>query len=85
MGNRVARDYGIVYKVPANIRNLYEQGGMIDLTKYNGDDTMELPLAVTYVIDTDGMVKYAYLDTDYRKRAETADVLAAVQKIAAGK
>ena len=58
---------------------------MIDLTKYNGDDTMELPLAVTYVIDTDGMVKYAYLDTDYRKRAETADVLAAVQKIAAGK
>lgn len=85
VGNKVARDYGIVYKVPANIRNLYEQGGMIDLTKYNDDDTMELPLAVTYIIDTDGIVKYAYLDTDYRKRAETADVLAAVQKIAAGK
>lgn len=80
-GNKVAREYGVVYKVPANIRNLYEQGGMIDLTKYNGDDSMELPLAVTYVIDTDGIVKYAYLNTDYRKRAETAEVLAAVQRI----
>ena len=85
VGNKVAREYGVVYKLPANIRNLYEQGGMIDLAKYNGDDSMELPLAVTYVIDTDGIVKYAYLDTDYRKRAETAEVLAAVRKIAGEK
>ena len=82
MGNKVAREYGVVYKIPEGIRNLYEPGGMIDLAKYNGDDSMELPLAVTYVIGTDGIVKYAYLDTDYRKRAETAEVLAVVRQAA---
>lgn len=80
-GNKVAREYGIVYKIPESIGMFYQKGGMLDLTKYNGDDSMELPLAVTYVIDTDGIIKYAYLDTDYRKRAETADVLKEVQKL----
>lgn len=75
VGNRVAREYGIVYKLPQRIRGFYQEGGLIDLTKYNGDDSMELPLAVTYIIDTDGVIKYAYVDADYRKRAETADVL----------
>lgn len=83
VGNKAARKYGIVYKLPVNIRKLYEKGGFLDLSKYNGDDSMELPLAVTYIIDTDGIIKYAYLNADYRQRAETSDVLAAVQRITA--
>jgi len=81
-GNRVAREYGLVYKIPERIRALYQQGGMIDLNKYNGDDTMELPLAVTYVVDTDGIIKYAFVDADYRRRAETSDLLEAVLELA---
>lgn len=80
-GNEVARKYGLVYKIPEQIRALYQPGGFIDLSKYNGDDTMELPLAVTYVVDTDGIIKYAFVDADYRKRAETSEVLAAVLKL----
>ena len=85
VGNKAARKYGIVYKLPANIRSLYEKGGFIDLASYNGDDSMELPLAVTYIIGSDGIIKYAYLNSDYRQRAETADVLAALLKLSAGK
>lgn len=81
-GNRVARKYGVVYELPENIRPLYDRGGMIDLTKYNDDDAMELPLAVTYIVDTDGIIKYAFLDADYRKRAETSEILEEVQRIA---
>ena len=80
-GNGVAREYGLVYRIPERIRALYQQGGMIDLSKYNGDDTMELPLAVTYVVDTDGIIKYAFVEADYRRRAETSDVLEAVLKL----
>lgn len=80
-GNKVARQYGVVYKIPERIRALYQQGGFIDLSKYNGDDSMELPLAVTYVVDTDGIIKYAYVDADYRRRAETSEVLDAVLKL----
>ena len=85
VGNKAARKYGIVYKLPANIRSLYEKGGFLDLASYNGDDSMELPLAVTYIIGSDGIIKYAYLNSDYRQRAETTDVLAALLKITAGK
>lgn len=81
VGNVAARQYGIVYKLPDRIGMFYRKGGMIDLTKYNNDDSMELPLAVTYVIDTDGIIKYAFLDADYRKRAETAEVLKEVNKL----
>ena len=80
-GNKVAREYGVVYKLPESIRPLYQKGGFIDLAEYNNDDSMELPLAVTYIIDTDGIIKYAFLDTDYRKRAETSEVLQEVQKL----
>lgn len=82
VGNSVAKKYGIVYKLPQSIRQYYREGGMIDLAKYNGDDSMELPLAVTYIIDTDGIIRYAFLSTDYRKRAETSVVLKEVQRIA---
>lgn len=82
IGNKAAREYGIVYKLPERIGAFYQKGGMIDLSKYNGDESMELPLAVTYVIDTDGIIKYAFVDPDYRKRAETAVVLREVQKLA---
>ena len=83
-GNEAAKKYGIVYKLPESIRQYYRKGGMIDLDKYNGDDSLELPLAVTYVVDTDGIIRYAFLSADYRKRAETSVVLKEVQRIAEG-
>ena len=75
VGNEVAREYGIVYRIPKGIEGGYVAGGRNDLTQYNGDDSLELPLAVTYVIGTDGTVEYAFVDADYRKRAETSDVV----------
>ncbi len=35
----------------------------------------ELPLAATYVIDTDRTIRYAYLDVDYTKRAEPSEII----------
>ena len=80
-GNAVARQYGVVYDLPEGIRMFYEKGGMIDLSTYNSHDALELPMTVTYVIDSGGIVRYAFIDADYRKRAETAEVLAAVLKL----
>jgi peroxiredoxin len=68
----------IVYRIPDAISAGYVAGGRNDLTRYNGDDSLELPLAVTYVIGTDGTVEYAFVDADYRKRAETSDVVSFV-------
>lgn len=75
-GNEVARKYGVVYTLPQVVLDQFD--GRIDLAKYNGDDKNELPLAVTYVIDTDGVIRYAFLDKDYRKRAEPAAITEAL-------
>jgi len=78
-GNRIARKFGVVYQLPEKVAESFE--GRIDLPKLNGDDSLELPLAATYVIDAKGKVRYAYVDADYRKRAEPNDVLDAVKEL----
>lgn len=78
-GNVAARMYGITYRLPQKVAEQFK--GRIDLAKFNGDDSNELPLAATYVIDTDGVIRWAFVDKDYRKRAEPKDVLDAVRKL----
>ena len=64
-GNRVARQYGVAYTLPAAVAASFK--GRLDLAKFNGDDSNELPLAATYVVGPDGVVRYAFVDADYRK------------------
>ena len=74
--NTVARQYGLVFKVPDYVNAHYIKH--FNLDEFNGDDSHELPLAATYVIGTDGVIKYAFVDAEYRNRAEPADILAAL-------
>lgn len=78
LGNRVAREYNLVYKLPARVAEQFE--GRLDISAHNGDDSLELPLSATYVIDQDGTVTYAFIDTDYRNRAEPAEILSALAR-----
>lgn len=79
-GNAVAKKYGVVFKLPAKVSPIYKQFG-IDLAKSNGDDSEELPLAATYVIDSTGTIRYAFLDANYTKRAEPAEVVEALKSL----
>jgi peroxiredoxin len=49
-GNRVAGAYGLIMTVLESLRPLYLQWG-IDLPAANGDDSHQLPVPATYVID----------------------------------
>lgn len=79
VGNAVGEEYGIVYRQADEVNKHFE--GRIDLEAYNGDASFELPLPVTYVVDTDGVIRFAFVDADYTERAEPADVIAALQKL----
>lgn len=76
VGNKVAREYGVVFKLTDDVAARYQQS--FNLHAYNGDETDELPLAATYVIDTNGKIQYAFLDVDYRNRAEPAAIIEAL-------
>lgn len=77
----VARAYGLVFKLTPEVADLYAEN--FDLKAFNGKEASrdELPLAATYVIGQDGVVAWHFLDADYRKRAEPAEVVAAVKGI----
>lgn len=79
VGNKTARDFGLAYQLPDYIQAQFK--GRFDLARFNGDDSGALPLAATYVIDRDGVIRYAFLSADYRERAEPEEVLAAVRSL----
>ncbi|QBG49286.1 AhpC/TSA family protein [Verrucomicrobia bacterium S94] len=76
--NNVAREYGVVFKLTDEVAAIYEE--KFGLSDYNGNESAELPLAATYVINQDGKITYAFLDADYRNRAEPAEITAALKK-----
>jgi peroxiredoxin len=76
-GNKVAHAYGVAYKLPKIVAKQFQ--GRLDLAKHNGSDSGDLPLGATYVIDRDGIIRYAFVDADYRKRAEPSRVVAALR------
>jgi len=79
VGNVVGKEYGVVYTLTHEVATIYEAG--FGLSEVNGDDSNELPLAATYVINTDAVIQYAFLDADYTERAEVTDIVEALHKL----
>lgn len=79
-GLETARKFGIVYQLPAETNEKYKSYGL-DLAKHNAMDKPELPLSATYVVDKKGKIAYAFLEADYKKRAEPDTIIAELTKI----
>lgn len=77
-GNLVARAYGLVFRVADGVRELYEGPMSVDLPAYNGDDSWELPVPGTFVIDTAGTIRLAYANADHQYRLEPQAILDAL-------
>lgn len=73
--NGVARQFGIVYEMEEGMIDYYREIGR-DVAGMNGSTDWELPVPATYVIDRDGVIRYAFVDLNHRVRAEPADVVA---------
>jgi peroxiredoxin len=73
-GNQVARQFGLVYRVPPEQEIIYRRA-FINLPLANGDESWELPIPATYVADSDGTVLFAYANEDYTERAELGEIV----------
>lgn len=74
VGNNVSNDYGLVFSLDERLRLVYKNSG-VDLPASNGDDTFNLPMPATYVINQSGEIVYAFVSEDYTKRAEPSEVV----------
>ncbi|MGB0988584.1 MAG: peroxiredoxin-like family protein [Pseudoalteromonas spongiae] len=78
--NTLAKACGLVFTLDERLVPVYHQLGL-DIPKANGDNSYELPLPATYVIDQNGVIQFAFAKEDYTLRAEPKDVLAAVKAL----
>ncbi len=80
VGNQVTREYGLVMVVDEAIRPYYAQWG-IDIPAANGEESFELPVPATYVIDQAGIIRAAHVDKNYTRRMEPAEIVTALQAL----
>ena len=66
---KVGEEYGVIFTLDETMAKMYKDYG-IDLKAAQGNGRNELPLAATYIIDQDKKIRFAFLDVDYKKRAE---------------
>ena len=77
-GNQVARQFGLVYRVPDEQQAIYRRA-FVNLPFVNGDESWELPIPATYAVDRDGTVLFASANEDYTERAEPGEILRRLQ------
>ena len=76
--NEVARKFGLVYRVPEEQQALYRRT-FVNLPHANGDDSWELPIPATFIVERDGTIAYASASPDYTERPEPLGVLAMLE------
>jgi peroxiredoxin len=73
-GNELAKKFGLTWRLSPELQQMYE-GIMTKLPRYNGDDSWELPLAATYIVQPNGRISFARVDVDWRKRSDPEEIL----------
>ena len=73
-GNAVAESFGLSFVFSEELRDIYIQFG-IDLEVFNDGSGWRLPIPGTFVIDREREIVKSWVDADYKRRAEPAEVL----------
>lgn len=80
VGNRIARQFGIVFTIDEAVRDAHKQVGA-NLPAYNSDDTWELPIPGTFIVDQSGTVRLAFVDPNYTHRLDPSIIIAQLKKL----
>ncbi|SFQ66949.1 Peroxiredoxin [Variovorax sp. OK605] len=74
-GNEVAAAFGLRFRLPDYLIELYRDAFKNDLTVVNGDPGWTLPMPARYVIAPDGTIAYAEVNPDYTNRPDPSELL----------
>jgi peroxiredoxin len=72
--------YGLRYAVPASLQDLYLKFGN-DVREQNADGSWNLPVPATFILDRRGTIRARFVEMDFTKRMEPADVVSALAEI----
>lgn len=80
VGNQVSRSFGLVFRLSDRMKELYLKYRM-SLPCYNGDDSWELPVPATFVVDKKGIIRARFVNADYTQRTDPAEVITVLDKL----
>ena len=78
--NAVARQYGLVHSLSGPLRELYIKKFGVDLPEFNGEESYELPLPGTFIVDTSGEIRLAFVHPDYTQRLEPSEIIKSLRE-----
>jgi peroxiredoxin len=79
-GNAVADRYGLRFRLPDYLIEVYRQLG-VDLPSINGDDSWTLPMPARIAIDRRGIIRYAEAHADYTQGSEPEELLRVLREL----
>ncbi|NCO74974.1 MAG: AhpC/TSA family protein [Cyanobacteria bacterium] len=74
IGNKISHQFGLTFTVSEQLRPIYESFG-INLLQSNGDESYELPIPATYIIDKNGLIIDSFVKTDYTQRLAPEEII----------
>jgi peroxiredoxin len=80
VGNQVARQFGLAFTIDEAVRSAHQQVGA-NLPAFNGDDSWELPMAGTFLIDQSGIVRLAFVNPDFTRRLDPSVIIARLNEL----
>ena len=78
---KVASQYGVAWEGPEFLLNHMKSDRQLDLKKINNRNSTILPIPATFIIGNDGLVKWTYVNVDYRTRSEPDEIIEALKEI----
>ncbi|MCO4780951.1 MAG: AhpC/TSA family protein [Candidatus Cloacimonetes bacterium] len=78
----LAKQFGIVFKVNDALFTKYKNQYGIDLEANSGQKHHLLPVPSVFLIDTDGKIKFSYVNVDYKVRLNSTVLLSAIESLA---
>ena len=79
-GNQVARQFGLVFTIDEAVRGAHKQV-CADLPAFNGDNSWELPMAGTFLVNQSGTVRLAFVHPDFTRRLDPSVIIARLNEL----
>lgn len=79
---KVASQYGVGWEIPEFLLEHMRIDRNLDLNKINNGNGSILPIPATFILGRDGIVKWNYVNVDYRIRSEPDEIIEALKHMA---
>jgi peroxiredoxin len=76
----VGLQFGVLFRAPNPYRELLAGRG-VDLPARHGNEGWFIPMPATFVVDQQSVIRYAFVNVDFTRRAEPAEIVQVLRSL----